>query len=277
MKTLHPRSRAYKAEPPEWNIHDTNAKHLLKIFHQKIKEQKYGDLQPAVIFDLDGTLFDVSHRTLGILREWLETDAARKITPSIRDKIAQIDLEHVGYSLFHAFENAGLDLRSAEVVAAFTRAEVFWQRRFFDGEALVTYDQVVPGAPEFVNACEAAGLHICYLTGRSGKSKKMREGTTEKLHQAGFPTATSTFRLKPSSDLEDHTFKEQEFVKLAQEFAVLGNFENEYINIRGMALRGGNTTHVVVDTQHSGRDTGPLMQPIHRITDFSEVLFLASD
>ena len=32
--------------------------------------------RPICVFDLDGTLFDVGFRTIGIIKEWLQSDAS---------------------------------------------------------------------------------------------------------------------------------------------------------------------------------------------------------
>ena len=108
----HPRSRTYRAEPTDWAIEDTQAKSVLALVQENIARAKKAQTQPAVVFDLDGTLFDVSHRTLGILREWTTSQAdTRRYPRALLRRVESIALCHMGYSLSHAFENAGLDLR----------------------------------------------------------------------------------------------------------------------------------------------------------------------
>jgi hypothetical protein len=71
----HPRSRTYRSEPADWWIEDTDASALRGFIAQRMNHIESGESkttrQPAIVFDLDGTLFDVGHRTLGIVKQWL--------------------------------------------------------------------------------------------------------------------------------------------------------------------------------------------------------------
>ncbi|MCA2961439.1 MAG: HAD family hydrolase [Silvanigrellales bacterium] len=263
----HPRSRTYRAEPVDWAIEDTQAKSVLALLEEHIASAKKAKTQPAVVFDLDGTLFDVSHRTLGILREWTASQAdARRYPRALLRRVESIALCHMGYSLSHAFENAGLDLRDNDVSEILQSAEKLWRKRFFDGKTLVDLDRPVEGAKAFVDALHSQGVHICYLTGRD--SRGMHQGTVRQLEVHGFPLEGCTLMLKAGHELEDHIYKQEAFAVFASKWSIVGNFENEYVNLGAMAPSAPQAVHVILDTQHSGRPVPTLPGKVWRLADF---------
>lgn len=264
----HPRSRTYRSEPWNWDIKDVNSTSLRALIESRLKESRLKDSprKPVLVFDLDGTLFDVSHRTLGILKTWIASPEAAMFNPRIVNRINGIALSHMGYSLAHAFENAGLDLRNQDVVDAFTGAEKFWRKKFFDGRSLIEYDQPMEGSLEFVKHFQALGCGIVYLTGRY--QAVMLEGTREQLQKGGFPVDGCELCLKPVSETEDHHFKTEKFQELASRYSVVANFENEYVNLAAMAGFAPECVHTILDTQHSGRPVPPFETCIYRIPSF---------
>lgn len=257
-------ARPVTIEPEGWNLIDTTGSKLLP----KLLDESRRKAKPAVVFDLDGTLVDVSYRTLGILKEWLSIHGHTALRPGLAQQLAHINLTHVGYSLANAFENSGLDLRDEQVASAFEAAEKYWRKRFFDGRALVDFDRALPGAAAFVNRLKESGLTIFYLTGRSAKS--MQFGTKEQLRRLGLPLSDNGLFMKPNAAVEDHLFKQETFGKLAADFDIVANFENEYINITSMMdILPDPSFHVVVDTQHSGRPVQSNPRPVYRIQNFS--------
>jgi hypothetical protein len=259
----HPRTRSYRSEPESWNIEESTAERILASCLSRIEKAT----QPAVVFDLDGTLFDVSNRTLGILKEWLLSNDARKFPRTLVRHLEDMSYCHMGYSMAHAFENAGLDLRNQDVSELLDATERHWRKRFFDGKTLVDLDDVLPGAREFVQIIQDAGAHICYLTGRDHRG--MHAGTVKQLEKHGFPLQNITLLLKNNHEQEDHEYKKEAFAGVAKKWQVIANFENEYINIWHMAQTCPTALHVVVDTQHSGRPVPRLDLPIARLTDFA--------
>lgn len=254
-----------KFQPQGWNIQDVNARVILeKVLDLKRTAKK----EPAIVFDMDGTLFDVGHRTLGILREFLDSPQSKKFEPTLIVKLREIDYEHLGYSLSHAFENKGLNLISKEVAEVFTAAEVWWQKRFFDGKALVQYDEPVPGAQEFVVRCQQAGLKVVYLTGRA-RYTRMFDGTREQLTKFKFPTEGIELVMKGKPSLEDQAFKKEAYIDLCSRYSVVGNFENEYVNLFEMVCHDPGCAHVIVDSQHSARPVKLLPHPVYRIQNFT--------
>lgn len=259
----HPRSRSYRSEPEGWSVLDTRPQEVLAEIRTLAKSKR----NPAVVFDLDGTLFEVSHRTLGILREWQKSPESCRFSAPLLRRIESIDLCHMGYALGQAFENAGLDVRSEETADLLHSAEKFWRRKFFDGKALVDFDEPVPGAHAFVRTLAQEGIRICYLTGREHRG--MNTGTLRQLEKHGFPVGDDTsLMLKLNHELEDHAFKQAAFADLSERFDVVANFENEYINISHMVPHAPDACHVILDTQHSGRPVpaGPVR--VRRMADY---------
>lgn len=265
----HPRSRTYRSEPVDWAIEDVNSASLKSQIAHRANQilERRSDKKLAIVFDLDGTLFDVGHRTLGILKRWLSLSESQRFPKPLIKKVESIGFNHIGYSLAHAFENAGLDMRNPEVMEVLVTVERFWRKKFFDGESLVEFDAVYSGAADFVWFCKRLGLKIFYLTGRS--HKVMFQGTQKQLEKFGFPMEESEFVLKMNTVTDDAVFKEEAFRAICKSHEVVGNFENEYVNIRGMVECEPHAVHVIVDSQHSGRPVYPLAHKVYRIQSFA--------
>jgi phosphoglycolate phosphatase-like HAD superfamily hydrolase len=261
----HPRSRIYRSEPKTWDIRESSSSEIFNLILDKAKKSKR---TPACIFDLDGTLFDVGYRTIGILKEWLSSDASSKFDKSLIQKIAKINYSHVGYSLSHLFENSGFDLRNQEIMSLFSSVEKAWKKKFFDGVTLVKYDQAMKNSSSFVNLIHNNKIEIFYLTGRYEHS--MHNGTLEQLNKFKYPYFENNLILKANPFADDQLFKAEQVRKISERFDVVGNFENEYLNIAYMALEIKDAINVIVDSQHSGRPTPTLDMPIYRISRFEE-------
>ncbi len=261
----HPRSRIYRSEPKTWEIHDSNSSEIFNLILKKAKKSKK---RPICVFDLDGTLFDVGFRTIGIIKEWLQSDASSHFDQRLIQKIAKINYDHIGYSLSHLFENSGFDLRNQQIMAVFSSIERVWKKKFFDGITLVQYDQMIKNSCNFVKDLHINGVEIFYLTGRYWHS--MRHGTIEQLNKFNFPLKEENLILKLNPFEDDQLFKSEQIRILAKEFEVCGNFENEYLNLAYMVLEAKSAINVIVDSQHSGRPTPVLEVPIYRISHFDE-------
>lgn len=258
----HPRSRIYRSEPKLWDIRDLSSQDLFELIISKAKKFK----KPACVFDLDGTLFDVGYRTLGIIQEWLASDIAKQFNENILKKVTKITYSHIGYSLSHAFENAGFDLRNQDIANIFSAIEKSWKKKFFDGRSLLKYDALIPNSVDFIQKIHNNNITIFYLTGRH--FNLMNKGTIEQLNKYSFPLKNSNLIMKKSSIIDDQIFKSEEIKNIAHDYDIIGNFENEYLNIAYMSLEAPQAIHVIVDSQHSGRPTPELQTPIYRITRF---------
>ena len=259
----HPRSRVYRSEPNSWMIEDMPSEKLSALILEKAQKEQ----RPACVFDLDGTLFDVGYRTLGIIQEWLQSDFSRQFNETLLKKIENISYLHIGYSLSHVFENAGFDLRNQEVVRVFGALEKAWKKKFFDGKTLLKYDTLIENSNDFIKKLHSMGVEIFYLTGRN--SHLMREGTLKQLQKYDFPIKEEkNILLKTNPFLEDALFKAQAIKIISKEYNIVGNFENEYLNLASMSLEVPEAIHVIVDSQHSGRPTPHLPLPVCRISHF---------
>ena len=258
----HPRSRIYRSEPKLWDIRDLSSNELLELIILKAKNTK----NPACVFDLDGTLFDVGYRTLGIIQEWLSSESSKQFNENLLKKVTKISYSHIGYSLSHAFENAGFDLRNQEVANLFSSIEKSWKKRFFDGKSLLQYDTLIKNSADFIHKIHENNIAIFYLTGRH--FNLMHKGTLEQLNKYSFPLNENNLIMKKSSFIDDQIFKSEEIKTLSKQYNIIGNFENEYLNLAYMCLETPSTIHVIMDSQHSGRPTPELHTPIYRITEF---------
>lgn len=259
----HPRSRIYRSYPSYWSILDSSSHDI----HARILEKsKHTKKQPACIFDLDGTLFDVGYRTIGILQEWLTSEGQKSFDKTLIKKLSKINYSHVGYSLSHLFENAGFDLRNENVMNLFSEVERSWKKKFFDGDTLLRYDHVMEHSPEFLKSIASHGIHIIYLTGRY--ASRMLHGTREQLKKYDFPFDGCDLILKENIHLEDQLFKSEQVRLAMDKFDVVGNFENEYVNLAFMSLEAPQAVHVIVDSQHSGRPVPELHSSVYRIQGF---------
>ncbi len=259
----HPRSRIYRSEPKTWEIYDSSSHEIMDLITKKAKSAQK---KPACVFDLDGTLFDVGYRTLGLLNEWLASDAAKHFDKRLLQKIAKLNYSHIGYSLSHAFENSGFDLRNQETMSLFSSVERYWKKKFFDGASLVKYDKVMENADLFVQKLSENNIEIFYLTGRYFHS--MAKGTEQQLLNFNFPFDKNKLILKHNPHADDQIFKAEQVRKIAQEYEIVGNFENEYLNIAFMSLEARDAINVIVDSHHSGRQTPALDLPIYRVSRF---------
>lgn len=254
---------ALRLEPVEWHLFDTNAGHVLS----EMKKLAANAHRPAVVFDLDGTLVDVAFRTLGILREWITSKAVNHFSAPLIDHLRSVDLTHIGYSLADAFENIGIDLRDEQAAHLFEAAERYWRKRFFDGKALVEFDRAIPGAQPFIQNVQQSGIQIIYLTGRNAST--MEQGTRKQLKQLGMPLENTQLHMKHSAHIEDHLFKEGIFSELSREYKIIGNFENEYLNLKTMMdIIPGPCLHAIVDSQHSARPVPANHHKVYRIPHF---------
>lgn len=252
--------------PPGWRISDTTADHVLEQIEQASKASR-SRRAPAAVFDLDGTVFEVKYRSLGILSEWLTKTELTPFSENVVKSLRAIDFKTMGYDLESAFANMGLFLTDPEVAAVYESAQAFWKQRFFDGGSLLEYDEPVPGAAAFLKRVQDIGVRVLYLSGRH--TKRMRDNTILQLKRHGMPVDDTTLKLKESPREKDTVYKPRAFRELADRWHVLANFENEYVNLHAMLVnRPEPIVPVIVDTPHSAVPVPPLPCEVLRIQDF---------
>ena len=179
---------------------------------------KDGD-DPLVVFDLDGTLYDNTHRTLRILLEFAHTHASRY--RSLYDTLRGTSTRQLAYRVGDTL--GGLGFHDPELQAAVTE---FWKARFFTDDYCL-YDLPLAGGVELAQLVHARGGVPCYLTGRDAPN--MLLGTLRTLQRDGFPVGRADTRLilKPQFEMNDDLFKEGVIHHLRKTGRVVGSFDNE--------------------------------------------------
>lgn len=175
--------------------------------------------EPLVVFDLDGTLYDNTHRTLRILQEFAHMHARR--LPELVERVDGMAARDQAYKVADTLKKIGVD--GEDLVEEITQ---FWLERFFTDE-YVTYDLPTPGARELVVAVHERGGVPVYLTGRDAPN--MLQGTVHSLQRDGFPVGRVDTRaiLKEDFDRPDDEYKEAVISHLRRVGHVVGAFDNE--------------------------------------------------
>ena len=185
----------------------------------KVSATSAAGKDPIVVLDLDGTLYDNSHRTLRILQEFAH--AHPEVGTDLVAAVDRMSPSQVRYAMNDTLEGAGIN------DAAFAKAaHAYWRERFFTNDYL-TYDLPTPGAVEFVHLILKAGGVPTYLTGRDAPN--MLLGTVEALQRDGFPVGTvdTHIILKEDFHTPDHEYKSRVISSLRRMGVVVGAFDNE--------------------------------------------------
>jgi phosphoglycolate phosphatase-like HAD superfamily hydrolase len=227
--------------------------------------------KPVAIFDLDGTVFDVTHRSIEILKQFLEADDIQSKYPEqvlIAKKLRYQD--HL-YSLEATLNGVGIDRYSEHAAHFLHAAETFWFKHFFRDE-LLAYDQPYPGALECVKHLHKAGAQIVYLSGRD--IPNMSRGTINSLEKHGFPHAGHgvTMCLKPAYGQDDLLFKKQSIETIASEGEVIFTIDNEPANVQMFGERFPKAMNLHFDTLYA-KKLELKGSSIHVVKSFSELNF----
>jgi hypothetical protein len=201
---------------------------------------------PLVLLDLDSTLYEVGPRTYQILREWIETPAAKKF-PGVVEALKRAEPWHVGYSVRDTLTAVGLNADAEETRGAQEEIKTFWADRFFTS-AYLPYDHAYPGAAEFTRQVYELGAEIVYLTGRDEPG--MGDGTRANLLRDGFPweVERTHLLLKKAAHLPDLDHKKEAAHYIRAHGTLVASFENEPPNIVALHEIFPEAMHVFVDT-----------------------------
>lgn len=201
-----------------------------------------------VLFDLDGTLFDVSPRHRAILREWVETHGSDfKVGELISEQIEK----PLPYSIKEAFKIWGLD-HTGEHQDYYKSLNKFWTDHFFSGR-FMEHDKVEDGAFEFLKKLEGEGLEIFYVSGRFNHC--MREGSLKKIVESNFPFySDDQLILKIDLSVQDVEFKTNIAKKLGN---IRATFDNEPVNIVSMVNTIPDGIHVFFESVCSSNNAMP--------------------
>ncbi|OGQ33551.1 MAG: hypothetical protein A3F16_04880 [Deltaproteobacteria bacterium RIFCSPHIGHO2_12_FULL_43_9] len=231
--------------------------------HPWVLSSEFEDLGPAealtriinnsngrkLLFDLDGTLFDVSPRHRAILRSWA-------INHGSNFKEGSLIREHVEkplpYSIKEAFKIWGLDY-TGEHEDHYKSLYEYWADHFFSGR-FMEHDRVEEGALEFLKRLEKEGLEVFYVSGRFNHC--MREGTYHKIIEAGFPLySDEQLILKIDLSVSDVEFKSNIAKKLGD---VRATFDNEPANVVSMEDALPEAIHIFFETVCSSHEAKPV-------------------
>lgn len=209
-----------------------------------------------VIFDLDSTLFNVSHRTQSILRSLAEHPEFLEDYPEEAVLLKKIEISDRDWGIRSALERAKI----RGTIGFFERIRSYWVEHFFSN-GFLHVDRPYKGALEFVQELDKAGAHIQYLTGRD--QERMGEGSLASLKQWGFPLHDDAdLILKPDKSMDDAEFKKDYFLKIHEEHENLWLFENEPRIIHLIRKHCPAVQIVFMDSVHSGRALPPSDLPV---------------
>lgn len=213
--------------------------------------------RPVVVFDLDSTLIDTSHRHLAILRAFALQNGGREL----QQVVGALRPSDMGYRVEEPLVRAGL--RDPDLLA---HLHAFWWERFFS-DAWCAADLPTPGAVGYVRAVVERGGLAWYLTARP--AQEMGRGTLEALLRTGFPVmdGCSVLHLRTEVGQSDHRFKAEAVARVLAHGEVVATFENEPAHVHGFADRIPGAVHVLLDTVHSPT-APPLRDGVPRIRDF---------
>jgi len=243
---------------------------LEKVLDEVVRRNSLAMLEgkkPVVVFDLDSTLYDVSPRTLKIIREWQHSEGLHVQDPILNDRLNAVSANRLGYSLWDTFLNVDINQNLEQLENSHASLKKYWGERFFSNEYL-KYDVPYPGAKTFVNKVKLAGAEVVFLTGRDEPG--MKEGTVSNLKRDGFVTEqeNTVLLMKENFKSSDSSHK----IKMAPIIRLLGpvvaSFENEPQNLVELSRLFPGAMHIFVDTLCSDRESIPV-DGIYKIPDFS--------
>lgn len=210
------------------------------------------------VFDLDSTLFNVSHRTQRILREFAELH---------KPELKKVEILHTDWGLKESLVRAGYKFDENPELHQTLRD--FWVDRFFTNEYL-HFDIPYCGAVSYVQHLHAIGCEIHYLTGRD--VARMGIGTMEVLKKWGFPVEEKNLHLKPHRSMDDHQFKVDwvndrfSLEQYPSDKSPIYFFENEPVNINLLGKLRPDIHIVQLDTTHSRQEE--VNVPVLKVSNF---------
>jgi hypothetical protein len=227
VKSEHPWIDASKFEPHSQA--DVLEGVIARVREESRLRIRGGGKPVKVVFDLDGTIFDVKPRSLRILKEFALSKKARDISTDIASWALGLEAFQLLYTLGESAAANKVPGSPDQVNAFLKEAFHFWKERFFTQHYL-TFDHPTAGAVDYVNRVVDSGGIAVYLTGRDWPG--MGRGTLTMLEHFGFPTsprATESI-LKPNAGLDDAEFKDEALRELRIEGNAVALFDNEPAN-----------------------------------------------
>ena len=232
---------------------------ILNVILSEVSDSRRLGQTPHVIFDLDDTVFDAGSRTRHILTEFAKQPEIISASPELLIRLQALTNDDMKYRV-----EDNLDLLGVTTPWVRQAATKAWWDRFFH---MCDIDEVVPGAPRYVQSLHSRGATIVYLTGRD--RLRMGAATHASLLKNGFPhDERAKLILKPEASHCDFRFKREEVFGLAATDLILAAFDNEPRHVN-MMKDTVPTAHIVfVDRRHAGHPEIPVTS-IPWIKDFT--------
>ncbi len=218
---------------------------------QNILGQTHLGSEALAVFDLDSTLYDVSPRLTQIVLDFANQKEIRSNYPKACEVLMSIQFTKSDWGVRRGVERLGLVNEAPDF---YLKLKEHWMRSFFSNH-YVQFDKPFEGSVEFVNRLQAAGVHICYLTGRD--EERMLKGTLDSLNAHGFPfgeSSQSQLVMKPKAGEEDAEFKSRWFQNVIGKYKKIWFFENEPINIRHVQEAHPDVEIIFFESTHSSRE-----------------------
>lgn len=241
------------AESPNRALLDADSKTILDQVLMKISNPASPGDRSLVIFDIDSTLIDTSHRTAAICREFARQPSHNS---QFKELCREINQWTEWVEVYHPIDfinmHSGIKIKPHSVEEAFILK--FWKDRFFHEDWLV-HDLPYSGGKEFVTECLLRGADIAYLTGRHKDTSIV--GTKKWLATHHFPlkegSARTRLMLKEHTAILDLDYKNSGLAQLKVGYDSIWFIENE-VELILMALSDHQDVEAILfDSVHSGR------------------------
>ncbi len=232
-----------------------NARLLQRIYRHVRSIQKSG-MSCLLAFDLDATLFDVSHRHQKVIQDFTSLPQTHAQFSHHLEKLKEVRFSKTDWAIDGPLERVGL-LGQEDSAELYDLLHDFWYEKYFSNEYL-EYDRPYDGAVEFVQKIWQAGADVVYLTGRD--IPRMGEGSLKTLKRWNFPVAQERAQLllKKEKGLNDARFKADWFLHAKQkDYSHAYFFENEPVNLQVMATDCPHVELIFFDSSHSGKALPP--------------------
>jgi hypothetical protein len=203
----------------------------------------------AVVFDLDETGIENRSSAVSLLQGpegWIRSAESAKY-PRAREALSRLPLGRMKVSPEEIFIEAGI----ADEKEAMGSVDRFFHEQTHRGSHALKYGTALPGFARYVRALHDQGVHIVYLTGRTGSEQGV--GTRAMLEFFGLPLdERATLLMKPPGT------KTPEFKAWAMREQILGAglepvamFDNEPENLMAVREASPGMKLVVMDTEFS--------------------------
>lgn len=222
---------------------------VAKQVYNQIKAQIETGNSVLVLFDLDSTIFNVSHRSQAIINELCENQDFKAKFPDSVEKLQKLKLTYRDWGIFEA-------LKKSKIEAPLEFFEIInktWKKNFFINE-YIKYDRVYDGVVDYVHQVQKTVTQLAYLTGRNRPF--MGEGTEASLLQHGLPFTKEAVELfmKPEKGGIDELYKESVVRDFVGEFDHIWVFDNEPVILNHLEDKFSDIHLVYIDTVHSGKE-----------------------